>query len=112
MSVLTLLAVVWLHVIADFILQSDYVARNKSKSNKVLLQHVAIYSLPFMILGIPYAIVNAVLHFAVDYVTSRMTSKLYSEGKVHWFFVVIGIDQAIHMSCLILTLSFGSFLLW
>ena len=92
------------HFIADFILQSDNVAKNKSKSNIVLLQHVLIYGLPFIIIVSPlYAIVNLLLHFVTDYFTSRLASKLWSEGRVHYFFVVIGFDQLIHALTLIWT---------
>ena len=77
--------------------------KNKSKSNLVLLQHVLIYGLPFYLFGALFAVVNVILHFIVDWCTSRITSKLWTAGKVHWFFVTIGFDQALHMSCLILT---------
>ena len=98
-----ILALVWIHFVADFVLQSDAVAKAKSKSNLVLLQHVLIYGVLFYLFGIMYALVNTVLHFIVDWVSSRATSKLWAAGKVHWFFVVIGLDQAIHMTCLFLT---------
>lgn len=98
-----LLILISLHFISDFVFQSDYVARNKSKSNYVLLQHVIIYGALFIFIGWLYAFVNAVLHFIVDWNTSRATSYLWEKHKTHWFFVVIGFDQALHMSCLLLT---------
>jgi len=39
---------------------------------------------------------NFGLHFFTDYVTSRASSLLWKEGKVHDFFVTIGADQMIH----------------
>jgi len=93
-----------IHFISDFLLQSDWMAQNKSKSNKALLLHVSVYSLPFMLLISPlYGIINGILHFAVDYFTSRRTSKLWAAGKVHWFFVTIGFDQMLHILALIWT---------
>jgi hypothetical protein len=60
--------------------------------------------IPFLIaFGPMYAIANGVLHFVTDYFTSRQTSRLYSEGKIHEFFVVVGFDQAIHLTCLAVT---------
>lgn len=98
-----ILILVWLHFVADFVLQSDKMAKGKSKDNVILLSHVAVYSLPFLYFGIMYAIVNVFLHFCIDYVTSRATGKLWAKGEVHWFFVVIGLDQALHLTSLILT---------
>lgn len=109
-----LLWLVWLHFVADFILQSDWVAGKKSSDNAVLVYHVSLYSLPFAPFVLWYLspenaaafiLVNAVAHFVTDYITSRMTSKLYKAGERHWFFVVIGADQAIHMSTLFLTFA-------
>ena len=97
------LALVWVHTLADFALQSDKMAINKSSSNKWLALHVAIYSLPMMLFGWRFALANFAAHFCTDWVTSRMTSRLWKAGERHWFFVVIGIDQALHMTALVLT---------
>lgn len=102
-NIIPLLVLVWLHFFADFILQTDKIAINKSKDNAILLAHVAIYSLPFFIFGADFALLNMVLHFMVDWCTSRVTSYLWKKQERHWFFVVIGLDQAIHMTCLFLT---------
>ena len=100
---LNILVLIWLHFIGDFILQTDSMAINKSKSNKYLSLHCAIYSMPFLYFGWKFALVNGLAHFVTDWFTSRITSKLYNEGKRHWFFVVIGLDQSIHMSTLVLS---------
>ena len=102
-AVVALLSLIWLHFVADFILQSDYTAKNKSKSNRVLLKHVLIYGTPFLVVGLTYALINAALHFCIDWGTSRWTSHLYVKGHRHWFFVVIGLDQALHATCLMVT---------
>lgn len=93
------------HWIADFIIQTDKMAVNKSTSMKWLLSHIGVYTL-FMLccFGPKYAIVNGLAHLATDFVTSRVTSYLWKKGDRHNFFVVIGLDQLLHSMVLILTL--------
>lgn len=95
-----------LHFIADFILQSDWMAKNKSKSWSPLLSHIGIYTFCFLPFGIKFALINGLLHLIIDYFTSRATSQLWARGETHWFFAVIGFDQLLHMISLISTLRF------
>ncbi len=97
------------HLVADFIFQKHEWAANKSSSNMVLTKHVATYTglmwffmVPFLgILNAFYfASINGCAHWCTDYVTSRITKKLWAEKRVHEFFVVIGTDQLIHYCCL------------
>lgn len=99
-----LLAAIWLHFIGDFVMQTDGMAQNKSSSNRALTIHILVYSIPLCVLGLKFAAVNAAIHWCVDYVTSRLTKDLWKRGKVHNFFVVIGCDQAIHLTILALTI--------
>jgi hypothetical protein len=101
----TLLCLVWLHFVADFLLQTDKMARNKSTSNRWLLAHVCTYSLPMMWFGWQFAVFNGAIHFVVDFITSRGTKKLWAAEQVHWFFALIGFDQAVHLTTLVLTFS-------
>lgn len=107
MTLTAILLIVWAHWIGDFILQSDRLAQNNSKSNWILFEHVCIYTMPLAVIGffIPisfaWLIVNAIGHFCTDYITSRITSKLWAKKEVHWFFVTIGADQAIHATTLL-----------
>lgn len=101
------LALLALHWIADFVMQSHWQASNKSKSNIALAHHVITYT-AFLGVAVPgiffrvdlpaaiFVLVNGVLHFGTDYVTSRITSKLYAKQDWHNFFVVVGFDQLIH----------------
>jgi len=98
------LAIIWVHWFADFFCQTDKMAKGKSTSNKWLGYHISVYTAILMVFGWKYALINGVLHAATDYVTSRITSRLWKEQRVHDFFVVIGVDQAIHATCLLLTI--------
>ena len=115
---ITLLAT---HFVGDFILQSDWMALNKSKNLRALVAHVLIYSLCFLPFGVIFAMITFLTHLITDAATSQITSKLWfieldeqydtgrrdgvyfarHEARVfgdrrHWFFVAIGADQLIH----------------
>lgn len=103
------LALVWIHFVSDFPLQTDKMAINKSKSNKWLLAHCLTYSVLFLLVfGWRFAGVTFLFHFATDWVTSRGTSYLWRHEQRHWFFTLIGFDQAIHLTTLLLTFSWLS----
>jgi len=104
------------HFVADFVCQTHWQATNKSKNNAALLEHVATYTVVMALtswfisplfprLGesrdllatcLLFSFGNGALHFGTDYVTSRISSKLYAKKDFHNFFVVIGFDQLIH----------------
>lgn len=108
------IALMFVHFVADFMLQTSWQARNKSTNNVALLQHVTTYmaGLAFgsaMIFGVSPAWVyfvlgNALLHFATDYVTSRYSKRFFDRKDTHNGFVVIGLDQWIHQATLAVTM--------
>lgn len=107
MTLTAIILIVWAHWFGDFILQTDYIAQNKSKSNVILCEHIVLYVIPLVLIGfvipisLAWLLINAIAHFSIDYVTSRITSNLWQKKKVHWFFVTIGADQALHMTTLL-----------
>lgn len=111
------------HWLADFILQTDWMAVNKSKRWDALVIHVTVYSVVMAVLTLNgwFGMITFVAHLATDAVTSRMGRAVFpwtptnagwvpmvyrdDEGEPsgpwglglarsrHWFFTVIGADQ-------------------
>ena len=98
-----LILIVWLHFIADFLLQPRQIAENKGKDIRVLITHCFIYGLCFVWLGWQYALLNAVLHLCIDFCSSRGINYFWGRGQKWAGFLVIGLDQALHYTCLFLT---------
>lgn len=120
------------HFVGDFLLQSDWMALNKSKNSSALTFHVLVYSLCFLpFWGWKFWLLTFYSHWITDYFTSKVTTKLWfidlaepymkgygidhyrwatiRQGRRHWFFTMIGFDQLIHAMTLGLTyyLLFG-----
>lgn len=115
-TLLQFIALLVVHWIADFVLQTHWQASNKSKDNEALLRHVGTYTVvlmfvvPFIFPGelyrqwLIFVVANAVLHFATDYITSRASSKLFGKDW-HNFFVIVGFDQLLHQMTLAVTMA-------
>lgn len=110
-----LLFLLTIHFVADFILQTDWMAVNKSKDWSALFTHVWTYSLMFLLaittvkglwIGLMFFGLTFLTHAITDAITSRITSYLWGKGDRHNFFVVIGFDQLIHAWTLALTWSY------
>ena len=118
-SLYTIITFVFCHWLFDFFLQTDKMAQGKSKDNWALLHHVGTYWVGLWVMAFLnwkcfanpseyvaiFVLLNAMLHFFTDWVTSRATSLLYKEERYHDFFTVIGADQLCHYVTL-----FGTFL--
>ena len=98
-----LFLILFLHWVADFILQTDWQAKNKSSNNVALLAHTSVYSVVWLAFGIKFTLITLVAHTITDYITSRITKRLWENKDVHNFFVVVGFDQLLHYTQLILT---------
>lgn len=56
-----------LHLAGDYLLQSHWMAVTKTKSTPVAILHSVLYSLPFLLIGSPWAVfLIAAFHFPVD----------------------------------------------
>ena len=102
-----MILLVWGHFVADFLAQNDAMATRKSSSNKWLGLHALVYTAFMLFFGLRFALINGVLHFAVDWCSSRGTTYLWKRNERHWFFSLIGLDQAIHLTILFWTYQGG-----
>jgi len=94
------LILLFIHWIADFVAQTNWQASNKSKRWDALCAHVSVYTLILSIgvdiafpgapwgLWFEFLLVNSVLHLATDFVTSRISSKLFV-GQFESFDIVM-----------------------
>jgi uncharacterized protein DUF3307 len=48
------ISILFIHFVADFIFQTDYMALNKSKNNLALVTHTIVYTSIFMLFGALY----------------------------------------------------------
>src|SRR5207244_2316309 len=65
------------HFVFDWLLQSDRMALGKSKSNSILSEHAFVATVWALPVGYPFWLANFIAHWITDYLTSRMTSKLW-----------------------------------
>ena len=113
--------IIWImlsHWVADFLCQTSWMAENKSKNFLALLSHGLVYTgmLAYMVMmlggrmGMEYTamgmfiLINGLSHVGVDFFTSKITSYFWRTGRIHNFFVTIGLDQYIHFVILYVTM--------
>ena len=99
----TIVLILLAHFVGDFILQSHWMASNKSKNWQAMGSHVLVYSCCLSPFGLTFAVVNGIAHLATDSISSRITSLLWAKQEWHLFFVVIGADQLAHYAVLFYT---------
>lgn len=122
-TILIVIYFLFFHWLADFVLQTLWEQTTKSYSVRALTSHVYTYSAVttwafwlytgyltiikhltpihmsmfwFFIFIVFFGVVF-ITHWITDFITSKITSRLYKQQKIHKFFVVVGIDQFIHV---------------
>ena len=112
---LQMMCLLGVHWLGDFVLQSHWMSMNKSKRLDALAIHVATYTTTLLLgSGLLFGVdklgrlalfvgVNGGLHFATDFVTSKITSRLWDQQREHLFFVMLGFDQLVHQVTLVAT---------
>jgi hypothetical protein len=120
--IITLIMLAFIHWEADFSMQTHQMAMGKSKSNYWLTLHVLVYTgvtllfWRFFIFDpsnvyclmdyFKFSLFIFSTHWITDYITSRISGKLYKDEKYHEFFALIGIDQLIHLIQLVIAFNY------
>jgi hypothetical protein len=107
-----LFTILIVHWFADFVCQTDWMAKNKSTNVDALCMHIGVYTMIWVVpaivmLPVPasalFILVTLITHFMIDGVTSKINTYLWKKGDSHNFFVSVGFDQLLHYTQLILT---------
>lgn len=120
-----LIIIFLLHFIGDFIFQPYWMKIKKSRQSSVMLLHILLYTSVLMVglsifypnpVAISYAFINGIIHFIVDYASSRVISTssrelvvregpepLYERVDMHVPILFLGVDQLLHHISLIAT---------
>lgn len=112
------------HYLADFVLQTHDQAVNKGEGhmiwNKYLFNHVGTYSLIWLfgfyiifnnwIISLMLSIINFILHYIIDWITSRIGKPYWKNNDYHNGFAIVGFDQILHYTCLWYLIKLGIYL--
>jgi hypothetical protein len=119
----TLIALLVVHFIADFICQPREMGKKKSYEVKWLAGHLAIQFVFFCAFGWKLALINAAIHGIIDWNIWRLyklsvglrfpdmrnatpeVQKAYPYYDDHLFYTTIGLDQMLHTITLVVLWS-------
>lgn len=105
--------ILFMHLLADFLLQGSVLRKLKTSKILYLLLHVGIYTTFFLLLSpllltmtfkesLIFSGINGGAHLVVDFITSWF-KRLYWEKKESVYVAIISVDNIIHLSILIYT---------
>ena len=121
MSITIIILIIAIHWIADFVFQTDEMAKGKSTNFNTLIFHTSVYSavwltvlvllgifagtftMPYLIFTLKFSFITFLAHTAIDYYTSKVHTKLYEDDKHREFFTSLGFDQLLHYAQLFIT---------
>lgn len=119
MSTTIIISLLVIHYIADYLFQTRRQGNGKASSLYLLGEHVFTYMNVFgiglclmMVTGIApnivpdiwiFMCITFLLHFVTDFVTSKATKKLWAQKKEYATFAVMGLDQLLHTTGLVIT---------
>lgn len=123
-------AMLFVHWVADFVCQTDKMAKGKSSSIVDLSKHIISYAVVFTVgtfltalvladnvhndwlfkEGFPafwgFVFINVGSHFFVDFITSRASKLEFERGNTGTAFKIIGFDQFLHIAIMAISLYY------
>jgi hypothetical protein len=97
------------HIVGDFILQNEWMAREKKRSSFACLVHVAVYMLPFLLCSLTWwqLALIALQHFLQDrtgfvFWWMRVWKRVHRD---YWSSIGLFVDQAFHLTWIAVVLS-------
>ena len=110
-----LVSLFFLHFVADFLLQSRKMGKEKSEKFPVLLQHLSIQFIVFSVFtfNLKFALLNTLVHGIIDWNIWKFykytvyfrdktaTKETWKYWEDHIFYTIIGLDQYLHSLTLI-----------
>ena len=107
----------WLiaHLIGDYVLQNDWMARGKKKSSWICTVHVATYMIPFLFIGLSWWQLSliAVQHWLQDrsrfvgwYMHVFGKSEFAKPPMAPWSFIVM--DNVFHLTWIAVIVGLGT----
>lgn len=96
-----------LHFVGDYLLQSDWMATNKTKNSAACLLHVAVYSAPFYFICdfAPLIVLISVTHFLID----RFRLAKYWIMLINWDWHQNSLDRPAYISFWLLVIVDNTF---
>lgn len=104
LELILLAALLIKHFIADFVLQTDAMVREKSQYGKIGgITHSSIHGVGtflvfalagFGIIALICAVIDAVVHYHIDWSKMQLSRGLTPKDQTYW--VYLGLDQMLH----------------
>ena len=87
-----IVSVVMCHLVGDYVLQIDFIAKTKGENIYHLFVHCMLYCLPFMIVFHPENAIMAwsflfITHFAIDIAKARYNKIAYFDDQVMHYII-------------------------
>ena len=84
------------HLVGDYVLQGDFIAKTKGENWYHLLVHVVLYAVPFYIAyGISWVVFLLPTHFVIDALKARYKKINYATDQILHYAVIVALYFAL-----------------